>query len=76
LLYRTGNCLCCFEQVEITGRSSAKVVIHIQVQQPLSSYADNPEGAANFMAPLLEKALDAVPADLQPETSIIWCKNY
>ncbi|XP_078180986.1 putative apyrase 3 [Carex rostrata] len=42
------------------------------VSEPLSSYAENPAGVASFLVPLLEKALDAVPANLQPETPVLF----
>jgi hypothetical protein len=63
---------CCFEQLENTGRSSAQVVSQIQVSQSLSSYADYPEDVAKFMVPFLGEAIDAVPADLQPETPVLF----
>ncbi|KAJ3684285.1 hypothetical protein LUZ61_013449 [Rhynchospora tenuis] len=42
------------------------------VQEALSSYAENPAAVANFLAQLLEKALDAVPSHRQPETPVLF----
>ncbi|KAJ3684286.1 hypothetical protein LUZ61_013450 [Rhynchospora tenuis] len=49
-------------------------VFHV-VPEALSSYVENPAAVASVLAQLLEKALDAVPSHLQPETPVIFGAN-
>ncbi|KAJ4804030.1 Ectonucleoside triphosphate diphosphohydrolase 5 [Rhynchospora pubera] len=42
------------------------------VQEALSAYVDNPAAIVSFLGPLLEKALDSVPENLQPETPVLF----
>ncbi|GJE87050.1 golgi apyrase [Phanerochaete sordida] len=41
-----------------------------KVEPGLSSFADNPEGVAGYLAPLLEHARTQIPPSLQPETPL------
>ncbi|KAI0069833.1 hypothetical protein K474DRAFT_1609817 [Panus rudis PR-1116 ss-1] len=41
-----------------------------KVEPGLSSFADNPEGVAAYLAPLLEHARTQIPPSLQPETPL------
>ncbi|KAJ4771967.1 Ectonucleoside triphosphate diphosphohydrolase 5 [Rhynchospora pubera] len=43
-----------------------------QAQKTISSYAEDPAAILSFVAPLLEKAIYAVPTNLQPETPVIF----
>ncbi|KAJ1688920.1 hypothetical protein LUZ63_013075 [Rhynchospora breviuscula] len=52
--------------LQINGR----LEVYDKITPGLSSYAENPDEAANSLIPLLKEALDAVPKILQPVTPI------
>ncbi|KAJ3684289.1 hypothetical protein LUZ61_013453 [Rhynchospora tenuis] len=49
---------------------NGRLEVYDKIAPGLSSYAENPDEAANSLIPLLNEALDAVPENLQPVTPI------
>ncbi|KAK9072685.1 hypothetical protein SSX86_009120 [Deinandra increscens subsp. villosa] len=60
----------CFDESMALVHIGDKIQLFEQVWPGLSSYAGDPKAAADSLLPLLEKAEDVVPKDMQPNTPV------
>ncbi|WOL18698.1 putative apyrase 2 [Canna indica] len=61
----------CFDdELELQRINGSDIELFVQLKPGLSAYADDPQAAANSLAPLLEEAESAIPEELRSKTPI------